>query len=149
VNVRNSWTGSTALMEVVSKRQYRVANVFLKYKAVDIEATNGNEQSPLHVACALADVDSIKLLTSHGADVRKTDNEGGTPLQHAINPQDCSNYGLLNDDRYQSVNYLLRKGAISLVERTEWLQKRAKESKMVGILAPIHVIRNGHGQLNE
>lgn len=53
-------------------------------KRVEINATNAQGWTPLHVAAAGGNTDLVGLLLKHGADVNAASNIGATPLDNAI-----------------------------------------------------------------
>ncbi len=92
----------TGLVYVMRQRQRRVARAAgqdllaateagdleqmqtLLGKRVDINATNAQGWTPLHVAAAGGSVEVVKLLLVHGADVNAASNIGATPLDNAM-----------------------------------------------------------------
>jgi ankyrin repeat protein len=51
---------------------------------VDLNATNAQGWTPLHVAAAGGNVEVVGLLLAHGVDVNAASNIGATPLDNAI-----------------------------------------------------------------
>ena len=59
-----------------------VANILLPYKP-DVEATNGDEGTPLHAAADWGNVELVQWLVANGSDIDATDGRGRTPLDRA------------------------------------------------------------------
>ena len=51
---------------------------------IDINALGEFEQTPLHLAVIKGNLDIIKLLINHGADLMLVDEKNLTPLDYAI-----------------------------------------------------------------
>ena len=65
----------------------RAAAILLAHGA-DANATDANQQTPLHIACRLNKKKVVKELTQHGADVNIRDFLQMTPIHLACEPMD-------------------------------------------------------------
>jgi ankyrin repeat protein len=90
------------LMHMLRQRQRRAATVAgqdllmateagdlehmraLLAKRIDMNATNAQGWTPLHVAAAGGNMDVVRLLLEHGADVNAASNIGATPMDNAV-----------------------------------------------------------------
>jgi len=68
-----------------SECQTRVeAAELLITSGVDVNARDGSGSTPLHTAASTNNILMIKMLASHGADLKVTNNKGQTPLLYSI-----------------------------------------------------------------
>ena len=56
----------------------------LEGKVIDINDTNANHETPLHLACALGHKHIVHTLISNGADMYKKDNLNNAPIHRAV-----------------------------------------------------------------
>jgi len=91
-------SGGTALMYAVDHDQYETAKFLLENGALQ---TYGWEVYPLHDAVDNANLEMVKLLVEHGADVNCKNGEGNSPLQLAKN---------YPDGKSEIIDYLIEMG---------------------------------------
>lgn len=75
---------------------------------VDISAINTAGLTPMHQACLDGNLEAVKLLVSHGADINKQDEDSWTPLHAA-----CA------EGHWQIVEFLLQSGADRTIRTDE------------------------------
>ena len=75
-------SGATAL-HFAALSEYPHMLDLLVLNGADVNATNDNNETPLHWACSAGHVVSVELLLSHGA-IQQKDKNGDTPLHWAI-----------------------------------------------------------------
>jgi len=88
INVREKYTGNTALHFAVKARNAGIAEMLI-HKGIDINAKNREQDpftgdTPLHIAVKNKDIALAKLLIDSKADVNVTDADKCTPLHVAI-----------------------------------------------------------------
>ena len=71
------------LPAALSKRHFRVADLFWKHGAV-VDVRNKDDWTPLHTAGHSGNVDIIRWLLNHGADASAQSHTRRTPLHHAV-----------------------------------------------------------------
>lgn len=81
-------------------RSVSCLELLLKNKNIQIDIRNNAGKTPLQIASARGDIECIKMLLQHGADINNKDDSGCAPLHFAI----------LND-KEDSVKVLLHYGA--------------------------------------
>jgi ankyrin repeat protein len=67
-----------------------------------VNARDGDDLTPMHIASWYGNLEMVKLLVESGADIRASSNDGRTPLS-------CSN----NGDHYDTTSFLNSKLALS------------------------------------
>lgn len=60
------------------------AEIILEHRQTDINARSNKGQTALHVACGMNALESVQLLSDHGADATIVDNDNHTPLELAV-----------------------------------------------------------------
>jgi ankyrin repeat protein len=78
-------SGGTPLIYAVQFKSYEVAEYLLSKGAIQ---SKGWGVYPIHDAVMNYDLEMLKLLVKHGADVNSKDDSGYTPLYKAINYTD-------------------------------------------------------------
>ena len=73
-------------------------------RGADLAAQNRDEQSLLHLALQMGQVDVACMLTEHGADVTAQNNDGETPL-HLVSAS--SSWALVWPQKYAEVAHIL------------------------------------------
>jgi ankyrin repeat protein len=84
VNSQNGSYESTPLDFAASKDQDQIAKLLIKNGAKMELMENYFGYTPLHRAAVKGSYKVCNVLISSGADINSRDNEGKTPLQHAI-----------------------------------------------------------------
>ncbi|KAL1634149.1 hypothetical protein SLS56_002452 [Neofusicoccum ribis] len=77
-------TYHTALHHCASGGSWRMAEVLLKTKRVDINATSEMGRSALFLACMHGNAAVAEVLIEHGANIELPDSSNDTPLQKAV-----------------------------------------------------------------
>jgi ankyrin repeat protein len=81
--------GSSGGRKVIHLAGNRAMLEHLLKRGADIDTrTTSNGVTALHLACSYKDVDRVKFLLDHGADVNAADNDGGTPIHTVIQESD-------------------------------------------------------------
>lgn len=80
--------GSTIMHYLLSTSMRFVKNKhnvlqYLLNKGLDVNAQDGNSDTPLHKAASIGDIESVKILLSKSADTKLTNNKALTPFQIA------------------------------------------------------------------
>eukprot|EP00928_Gymnodinium_smaydae_P063761 TRINITY_DN47258_c0_g1_i1.p1 TRINITY_DN47258_c0_g1~~TRINITY_DN47258_c0_g1_i1.p1 ORF type:complete len:567 (+),score=78.29 TRINITY_DN47258_c0_g1_i1:66-1703(+) len=75
--------GFTALHVAAGHSSFKVAELLLGMR-VDVNVTDIEKETPLHLAAQEGRADSVRWLTEHGADVKARNDDGETPLHVAV-----------------------------------------------------------------
>jgi hypothetical protein len=79
INKKIGYLQESILHEVVRKRRIELSKLLIELGA-DVNSQDVYGNTPLHIACNLADVKLCKLLIDSGANTNAKDNEGKTPI---------------------------------------------------------------------
>ncbi|MCI6508582.1 MAG: ankyrin repeat domain-containing protein [Bacilli bacterium] len=74
---------NTPLHFAILKNSYYAVHELLKIKGIDVDSPSEFEQTPLHKAVILGNLDIIKLLIKYGADPELVDEKNQSPLDYA------------------------------------------------------------------
>ena len=151
--------GKTPLIHAIQEKSAKVLPVLLAARNIDINATNANNETPLmmaiytdqndlarrlinrgaetdrygwtplHYAASRSNLDMIKLLLAHGADINADSPNNSTPLMMAA--------WLGNTD---TIRYLIQRGAL-VWERNDLNMTALEFAKYGGVQANIDLIQ--------
>lgn len=121
---------SIDVIDVASKTSIELLEILINAKA-DINKTNSNGQTPLHLAVRNNDHDMVSFLIDHGANVNAIDSWGDTVLNDAIYKADKKLITMLLETRQIDIV----KNMESITERIISLHKsKTKCAKHVRVL---------------
>ena len=80
------------LFKMVRQQDLKGVNKLLADELVDINARNAQGDSALHIATSLGDLEMVRLLTDHGANVMLRDNLRRTASQRAGRHRELQNF---------------------------------------------------------
>jgi ankyrin repeat protein len=102
--------GDTVLMVAIRGSQDNIAEFLVKNHHVDVNAVMNNGSTALMWAAGNHRPTVVMLLIEHGAEVRATDANGTTALEHAVpNVQDSAWYEQQPENVTKTVDLLIRK----------------------------------------
>jgi hypothetical protein len=120
INAREHY-GCTPLLEQASIGSDSVG-VLLELGA-DIQATDNDENTPLHIAARFHHPDTVQTLVAHGADIHAENDMGHTPLQEPLSA--CRNGNITQAAAIASI--LLTAGAAVTPKTLEAIERIGKE----------------------
>ena len=80
----------------VPQKFANIARLMLEHDA-DVNARNGNRETPLHIAARSGEVEVARVLLENGAKINEEDDKGRTPFQHALERKQNEIIKLLSD----------------------------------------------------
>ncbi|XP_034933811.1 ankyrin repeat and protein kinase domain-containing protein 1-like [Chelonus insularis] len=85
-----------SLHRACAEKDYKSVRKLLEEKRIEnINSVDLHENTALHVACQVEDLDTVKLLLEHNADVNAKNNQGQTPLYMVLGVN-CFYHGSVN-----------------------------------------------------
>ncbi len=113
INLKLSKGGITALMMAVHEKKTDLIERLLAAGA-QVNDSDGDGRSVLHMAVFSKNVESVRLLVEHKVDFEKRDKNGLTPLHYAFVIEGCANIGELLLKRGASINALFSMEGLSV-----------------------------------
>lgn len=111
VNLKND-EGQT----VLHYAQDEITRILIEYKS-NIHNIDVRGCTPLHSACEIADLKTIKLMLKNGADLNARDSKGRTPVMHVLGHPDSQVQIDTNPNPLQIMPFLLDYSEVNLKDK--------------------------------